>query len=267
MLAKPAAFFLRDLRTAVSYRITFVSTLAALGFSLVTLEFTSRLVEEGAPSSLAPFGNDYFTFALIGTSIALFGQAVSKTFPDTVRGAQVTGTLEVLLGTRTTLPSFLVCSSLYAVGFAVVQLLAALVIAEVALGANLRLDEALTVVLILLLTTAVFAALGIFSAAFVIRFKQRDPITGLILTASFLVSGVIYPTAVLPDWLEPLAPLLPLTHVASALRDTLMADGTRASATNEVLALAGFALLLPISLLVFNYAVQRAKVVGSLSQY
>jgi ABC-2 type transport system permease protein len=267
VLAKPIAFFLRDLRTAMSYRLSFATTITTLLFSLATLQLTSRLVEQGSPQALEPFGNDYFTFALIGTSIALFCQIVSGSFPGTIRNAQVMGTLEVLLGTRTTLAAFLVYSSSYAVLFGLVQLFAGFVVGYFVLDARLAADQVFATFLVLTLTAAIFAGIGIMGAAFVVRYKQREPVTGLLLTGSILLGGVLYPTSVLPSWLSPIAPLLPLTHAATALRETLLQGVATTNLTNEILILAAFAVLFPLSLVVFSYAVHRAKVVGSLSQY
>lgn len=266
MIAKPLAFFLRDLRIAISYRVTFVRSLVTVLLGLVTMNFVARLVNEGAPADLAPYGNDYFGYVLVGVSSALFIQGVAGQFSSAVRNAQVTGTLEVMLSSRTSLPTFLACSSLYGLAFGVIRLVLALTLGAAALGADLRADQAVIALLVILLTVATFAGIGIFAAAFVLRFKQPEPFTAAILTASMVLSGVLYPTTVLPGWLEPLAPLLPLTHTMSALRAALL-DGASTSVGSDLLVLAGFAALLPVSLFAFQAALRQAKAAGSLSHY
>ena len=97
MIAKPLAFFQRDLRIATSYRVTFVQGFVSLLLGLVTMNFIARQVNQGAPADLAPYGNDYFAYALIGVSFALLASSVAGQFGSLVRTAPLTGTLEGML--------------------------------------------------------------------------------------------------------------------------------------------------------------------------
>ncbi|HVP05119.1 MAG TPA: ABC transporter permease [Dehalococcoidia bacterium] len=268
MIAKSVAFLQRDFRIALSYRLSFIQTIVMLVFSLITLNFVGKLVDQGQPDSLAAYGNDYFGFALIGASALLFAQTAAGQFTSSIRGAQVTGTLEVMLKSRTSSAMFLFGSSLYGLTFAAIRLAVSLVVGGLLLGVDLRAGGIFTAIVVLALTVAIFGGLGILAGSFVLRFKQSDPISPFLITSSVLVSGVLYPTSLLPGWLEKISPLLPLTHTMSALRDALLADGSSNSATaGDIAVLAGFALLLPISLLVFELAVRSAKANGSLSHY
>lgn len=268
MIAKLFAFLQRDFRIAISYRLSFIQTMVMLVFSLVTLSFVGKLVDQGNPEALATYGNDYFGYALIGGSALLFAQMAAGQFSSSIRGAQVTGTLEVMLKSRTSGAMFLFGSSLYGLCFAAVRFIVAIVVGALLLGVSVRVDGIVVAVVVLALTLAIFAALGILAGSFVLRFKQPDPITPLLITSSALVSGVLYPTSILPGWLEKVSPLLPLTHTMTALRDALL-TGSRSNtaAAGDIAVLAGFALLLPISLLVFGWAVRSAKANGSLSHY
>jgi ABC-2 type transport system permease protein len=267
LFAKPAAFFLRDLRIASSYRLSFATTLVSMLFGLLTMEFISRLIDPNASGEIADYGGSYFTFALVGTSFALYGQAVARQFPTNIRSAQVTGTMEVLLATRTSLAGFLSYSSIYGVAFALMQFLVALVLGAVLLDAKIGLDQALLAMLVVLLVTASHAGIGILSAAFVVWFKQNEPFTGVLVTASLLAGGLAFPTSVLPDWLAAVSPVLPATHAATALRDVLINGASLSLVTGELLVLTGFALLLPASLAAFGLAIRHAKVAGTLSHY
>lgn len=267
MIATATAFFQRDLRIAMSYRVSFLRNAVTVVFGLASMYFVARLMDQGAPAALAPYHNNYFGYALIGVAFALFAQSIAAEFPSVVRSAQVNGTLEVLFGSRTSPPMFLFCSTLFDLGYAVLRLVVTLAIGTAVLGAGLHADRVLVAALVFLLTAAAFAGIGAFAAAFVLWFKQPEPVTGAVITASLVLSGVLYPTTVLPSWLSPLARLLPLTHTMSALRGTLLGSASAASLAGEVAALAGFALLLPLGLLAFQFAIRQAKDAGSLSHY
>src|SRR5690606_20140452 len=129
-----------DLGIAVTYRLRFAETLAMLVFSVVSLDFVSRLMNQGSPEALQAYGQDYFGFALVGLTTVMFAQAVAGQFPASVRGAQVTGTLEVITASRTSLPAFLGCSAVYGTVDALVRLIATLAVGVLFLGASLRLE-------------------------------------------------------------------------------------------------------------------------------
>jgi ABC-2 type transport system permease protein len=179
----------------------------------------------------------------------------------------VTGTLEVMPGSRTSLPAFLGYSSLYGFAYAVLRLVVALTVGAIFLGANLHADDAAIALLAFVLTVATFAGIGIFAASFVVWFKQPEPITAGLTTLSLLLSGVLYPTTVLPEGLQRLAPLLPLTHTMEALRGTLLEGASGIAVAGHIAALAGFSILLPMSLIAFELAVRQAKAAGSLAHY
>jgi ABC-2 type transport system permease protein len=267
MLAKPVAFLQRDLGIALTYRISFVQSAAMLVVGLISMDFVARFVNEGAPPSLAEYGNDYFAFALVGAGTALFAQAVVGLFPGAVRGAQVTGTLEVILGSRTGLPAFLAGSALYGLCYALLRFCASLIIGSLILGAAIHMQQAPLAALAFLLTAFSFAGIGIFAAAFVVWFKQPEPFTGLLITLSLLLSGALYPTAVLPSWLEKLSMLLPLTHTIAVMRSALLQQEGAGAVAGELTLLALFALLLPIGVWAFAFAVRRAQAAGSLGHY
>ena len=83
-----------------------------------------------------------------------------------------------------------------------------------------------------------------------------------------LLGGVYYPITVLPDWLQLLSRLVPVTYALRAMRLALLQGAPFAELIPDILALAFFAVLfLPLSLVAFRYAVQRARVDGSLTHY
>jgi ABC-2 type transport system permease protein len=244
-----------------------VQSLVMTVVGLVSFNFVSTFVNQGSPSSLEPYGGDYFTYGLLGVSIALFGQSVVGLFPSAVRGAQVTGTLEVMLGSRVSLQTFLAGSALYGLGYAVVRLLGVLLIGVLLFGAGFELGGAAVALLVLALTTCTFVGAGVLASAFVLWFKQNEPFTGAFVSLSLLLSGVIYPTDVLPGWLEAFAQLLPLTHALDALRGALLQGSDLSAVVDDVAVLGVFALLLPASILAFGVAVKQAQRTGSLGHY
>ncbi|MGE0600108.1 MAG: ABC transporter permease [Dehalococcoidia bacterium] len=261
------AFFMRDLRVAWSYRFAFFFQNASLLFSVLTLRFVSDLLGKNSPAALEAYGGDYFSFVLLGAGLSLLAYPVTKSFASAVRAAQVTGTFEAMLTTRASGATIVVCSSLYSLTVACVQLALMWVIGGVVFGADLRLIQLPLVALVVAMTVAVLAGVGLLSAAFVIAFKQNEPFTSAFVAGSLLISGIMYPTSVLPHWMELLSPLLPLTHAAELTRFIFLNGADSSQAGLHLAALAGFCVLLPIGIFALNISLDFARRTGSLSQY
>ncbi len=262
-----AAYFHRDFRVAWSYRFSFFVQNVSMIFSLVTLRLIADLFGSQQVDALAPYGGDYFSFVLLGVGLSFLAYPVLQSFPDAVRGAQTTGTLEAMLLTRTSPALIIACGGLYPILIAVLQLITFVSIGALVLGAQVELANLGLVFLVLALTMATLAGIGLFSAAFVIVFKQKDHFSTGFLAIAFLMSGVMYPTSVLPGWIEPLAPLIPITHTLELARQLLLESADGSSIAFHFAALGAFSLLLPIGLAVLAYAVRVAKRAGSLAQY
>jgi ABC-2 type transport system permease protein len=200
-------------------------------------------------------------------AVALFAQSIVGLFAGAVRSAQVTGTLDVILGSHTTYLTFLTGSALYGLLHASIKLIAALVVGSIVIDSQPEGGGLLVAATALALTTSAFAGVGILSAAFVVLFKQREPLTAMFVTLSLLLGGVLYPTSVLPGPLEQLAVMLPLTHAVDAMRAALLQQQGLSSAMEHLAVLLAFAALLPLGVGAFGLAVRSARASGSLGHY
>jgi ABC-2 type transport system permease protein len=85
---------------------------------------------------------------------------------------------------------------------------------------------------------------------------------------STLLAGVYYPISVLPNWLEPLSRLLPLTYALDAMRLAMLKGYSLYEVRFDILVLLGFSIVLtPLAFLAFRQALKWAKKEGSLIQY
>ena len=264
-----AAFFMRDLRVAWSYRFSFFFQNTSLLFSVLTLRFVSRLCSTVPQvESLQKYGGDYFSFVLIGAGISLLAYPVTKSFAGGVRAAQITGTFEAMLTTNVSGAAIVINSALYfpAVTVACLQLTLMWALGAALFGAHLDLVQLPLALVVVFMTVAILTGIGLLSAAFTIAFKQSEPVTTAFIAGSLLVSGIMYPVTVLPSWLQPLSPLLPLTHAADLTRYLFLTDD-RSHLAGHFAALDVFCLLLPLGIGTLSYSLNYARRTGSLSQY
>ena len=99
-------------------------------------------------------------------------------------------------------------------------------------------------------------------------FKRGNPINWLFTSASLLLGGVYYPVSVLPDWLQQVSAFLPMTHALEGIRLAMLQGHNLQMLSTSVLGLGLFTIIvLPLSLVMFQFAVRQAKIHGSLTQY
>ncbi len=258
------AFLVRDATMALSYRLEFGLRVASILFLVSALYFLSQLI--GHHPALDPYGG-YLPFAAIGLAVVSYFQTGFNSFAHAIRTEQLMGTLEAVLMTPTRISMIVVGSSawsfLWATLTAVIYIAAASLLYDIELQGN-----PLLALVLLVLTTLVFASLGVISASFIVVFKRGNPIGFLVGAISMWLGGVFYPVSALPPWLQKVSYLLPITYGLDGLREILLRGASFSAVWSELLVLSGFAAVsVPLSLYCFKRAVRRAQREGSLLQY
>lgn len=262
------AFLRRDWRLQLSYRFSFLLQFFGIFFNLLVFYFLSKLVGDSAAPYLEPYGGNYFAFVLIGLAFSGYFGVGLNSFAANLREAQTTGTLEAMLMTPTRLSTVIMSSSIYDYGFVTFQVFVYLALGGLLFGVQLDKGNTPAALVVLVLTIIAMTSLGIIAASFIMVLKRGDPVTLLISSLAVLLGGVYYPIQLMPQWLQQLSRLLPITYSLDAMRRTLLADASFQDVMPDIIALAIFGIVLvPVSLLVFRYAVHRAKVDGSLAHF
>lgn len=267
-MSKLTAFLIRDFRVMLSYRFKLILQLGGFGIAVLFFFFLGRTFEGSFSSALARYGNDYFAFALLGMAVSTFVSTGLYSLSSQIRGAQVQGTLESLLMTPVSVYLILAGNSLWSFlqsfGESFLYLGAACFVLKI-LPDPIQL---LGVLAVLALTFGAFLSLGMISAAFILVFKQGNPINVIFGVSSYFLGGLLFPTDILPGFLQNASSILPITHASRLLREILLVSpGDRILLDGFVYLAVFTAVVGPLSLLGFNYALKRAKKEGSLVQY
>ena len=265
--ARLMAFLRRDLRDALTYKFSFVYSIFGIFLSSATFFFISRLVSPGI-AALGPYGGDYFSFAVVGLAFSSLLGLFQEGLPSVIRSAQMSGTLEALLVTQTSVPTILLGSSLYSLAFQVLRTVFTLGLAAAVFGMKFGRVFWPGALAVFILTALCFLSLGILSASFILVYKMGNPLGWIFSSMSGLLGGVVFPIAILPSWLRWASYLLPVTYSLDGMRKSLLASGGTAQVMPDIAALAAFNLvLLPLSLILFRAAVRKAKRDGTLTHY
>jgi len=269
------AFLVRDFRHEVSYKWSFVLTVGSVFFSVVLWYFLSRILGPGvqlsgipAPPGGGGAADAYFAYSITGLAVLHFLYTALRSYAQKIRREQLFGTLEAVLVTRTGLMTVSLASALWDFVLAGFQFLLYLAFAVLIFGLEIHLAHLPAFLLVLALTVAAASGIGILAAALIIVFKQGNPITLFMGTASMLFGNVLFPPEVMPRWLEVLAYLLPPYHAVSALRATLVYGRPLVEVLPSLGVLALYAaVLLPLSVGAMRLAVRRAMRDGTLVSY
>ncbi|MFC1948184.1 ABC transporter permease [Chloroflexota bacterium] len=262
------SFLRRDLSVALSYRLSFILQFGGIFFNVAVFYFLSQLFGNNLVSQLDQYGGDYFSFVLVGIAFTGYMGLSLSTFAGSIRQSQITGTLEIMLLSPTRLSVILISSSLWSYLLTTINVLVYFLLGIFVFGVNLGQANFFTAIIVLILSITSFSGIGILAAAFILWTKRGDPITWVFGSLSTLLAGVYYPVTVLPDWLEPISNIVPMTHALDAMRLAMLQGYSLYEVRYNIFALLGFTLVLtPLAFLVFRKALKRAKMEGSLIQY
>jgi ABC-2 type transport system permease protein len=254
----------KDFRTAISYRVGFISGVIASFWGLIAFRFVSKLVNTGqfAGSTVA-----YFRFTVVGLLFASILEPTAIGTSTSARNEQVQGTLEYMASQPVRRINLGLSWSAYG-------LLQSTVIAVVVLVLTIPIGFRVTdvnvpvVVAVIVLSIIVFAAVGNAGAALVIVVQQGTVIVAGALSIVGVVSGTLFPITELPGWLQVFSHLSPLTYALDALRSATLAGQPSTSYTTDLLVLVGFAVvLLPLSAWTLERAFRVAQRRGTLSTF
>jgi ABC-2 type transport system permease protein len=235
---------------------------------VATFYYLGRFVETDQLNRALPYPSNYFAFALIGLAFFDYLAVSFDVFDTSLNEARQNGTLEAMLVTETPLATLLAGAAAYP--FLLMTLRTAVYLAWGVLlfdfpvaGANWW-----GALLVLAISILAFVGLGIFSAGYLLLFKRSNPARWVLLSLAGLVGGMMYPVSVLPDWLQVVARLLPLTWSLEATRAALLGGAPLAELWPAIRVLSLFAaVLLPTSFAAFAFALRRTKQTGTLTHF
>ena len=259
-------FLWRDLLIARTYRTVFVVEVIEALFGAATFYYVGRFVDTPELQHLLPQTSSYFAYSLIGFVFLDYLNAALDTFDRSLQEARDSGTLEHLLVTQTSLPVFMAGSALYPFVVTTLRIAVYLLWSAALFGFPLRSANWLSVSVVLLASLLAFAGLGILSASYLLIFKRGNPAKWFVLGITSIVGGTLFPVSILPDWLQVVARLNPVTYALDATRAALLAGAHLGALWRPLTVLLLFAVvLLPVSMGVFAWAVRRTKATGTLS--
>ncbi len=262
------AFVKRDAAIELSYKTSFVIQMLGTVVLLAIFYYLGQLMDPDDIEALDKYGGSFLAFLLIGVALTDCVGISLTTFAKQIREGQLTGSFEVTLMSPVSLQTILICSALWPHLFSAIRFFFYLLLGTLMYSVELEQANLIAGLLIFVLTVLSFAGVGMLWASVVLVIKRGEALITVIGYLVIIVSGTLFPPSLLPNWLQSLAKLIPLTHGLHGMRLALLQGyGIQELWGTIVIMMAFTVTLIAAGLIAFNVAVHIAKRTGTLSQY
>ncbi len=258
----------KDFLWEYSYKISFFGQFAGMFLTLITFFFLSKTFEANQSIHLDSYANNYFLFSIIGIAFLDHSSILIRSLSSSIRDAQAFGYVDTLLHSQRSTISVMLCMLAYPYIKGNLKFVFYLLFASLISDFSLPLHTYALASLILFSSSLFFLGIAFLSGAFVLVYKQADPINYLTNILISLLSGIIYPVSVLPNYLQAFSDAIPATYSLELLRG-LIFNGYLADEVDLDLIGSFFitCIIVIISLVMFNFAINKVKKDGSSGKY
>jgi ABC-2 type transport system permease protein len=209
-------------------------------------------------------------YLLIGTSVWTYLSVTFDGVTDIINMERWEGTIEYTFMAPISRFTHMVGSCMYAVVHGMLFTFIQLIVVGVFFNLDLSHANYLTAVFMLALGSISFIGFGIATAVLPLLYTEKGmQMSFIVRSVILLISGVYYPTTVLPQWMQFLSQLSPATYVLNGLRAAIV-DG-KAIWSPEIWSntwplLVTGVISVPLGIYIFGIAERYAKRTGKLKR-
>jgi ABC-2 type transport system permease protein len=208
------------------------------------------------------------TYLLVGAVIWAYLGIVFEFMTETVAWERWEGTIEYTFMAPLRRLTHLAGMGAYSVLYGLIR--AGLLFAVVAFFFSLSMPDAdyLAAIVVLLVGSVSFIGIGMMTAVLPLISPEKGAQLGFVAQGVLLVvSGVYYPTTILPGWMQHLATISPATYALDGTRKAILEGQGLGSMGHELIMLAIIGVVaIPIGLALFSAGERYAKRNGKLKR-
>lgn len=262
--SKLIAFFKKDFQVYLSYQINILSNIVLVIFIFTIFFYISSSEYENELASSKNLLGD----VLIAITLIDFMLVFVSVFSNEIRAAQVQGTFEALILTRTSILTII----LSAYGFSFIKsffrLIMYIFIGLLFFEVEIDISKLPLFLIMTIFGSIPFIAIGVISASFVMIFKVGNIVNSFISLISISLSGIFFPIEFFPETLELISNYNPMKHTVNASRKILFDSQGIMQIKEEIISIAFLTLLLlPMSILIVYYSLRFSRKNGNLNHY
>jgi ABC-2 type transport system permease protein len=253
--------------THVSYRMNVLLSLLGLVALFVPIWLVADALQPVVAESIADEGEVYFGFLLVGIIVHQMVTITMSALPNAISRGIMSGTLESLLSTPARLGRLLVGLLGYETLWGGLRG-GLLLLAYAGVGGMMVPSGIPVAFLALVLMMLAHLPVGLVAAAMIMVFRTAGPLVQGAVAAVGLLGGVFYSTSVIPEVVQPLAAVIPLTYGLRVFRRSLLSGEPLPTLVPDLLILTAFTVvLLAAGIALFRASLIHARRAGTLAQY
>jgi len=267
------AIIVRGFQTFLSYKFQIITQILNLLLMIFLIYVAGRPLVSVLYPSLSAVETDYnivfyFLIATVALPMVWSGYNVAS---QRIRQEQYTGTFEIMIASKngvTILPfAYLITGLIPTLLDSLVSLLMfSYFFPE--LGISLSFPSLISFFAVVTVSILMMWGIGLFFGGLVTIYRQIGPIPQMLRTIMIFFAGVYFPVDVLPEYIQPLSKILPLTYVFDAVRHFLSGDATITEIPYPVAIVCAFALVCILSgVIIYRHIVKRARLYGTVYGY
>jgi ABC-2 type transport system permease protein len=208
------------------------------------------------------------TFLMVGALVWSYLSVLFDVLSETVSWERWEGTIEYTFMSPASRVTHLLGMGLYAVAYGIAQI--AIMLGIVSLFFELDLSEAnyWGALVVLAVCSVSLVGFGIVAAVLpLISPEKGQQVSYIVSSLLLLVSGVYYPVSVLPEWMQAIATVSPVTYALDGIRQALLEGAGVAELWRYIWPLIVMgAVFVPLGLWVFHLGERFAKRTGKLKR-
>ncbi len=237
-----------------------------MALTFITFFFLSKTFEANQSVHLDAYENNYFLFSIIGVAFLDHFSVLIRSLSVSLRNAQAFGYIDTLLHSQRSTIFIMFCMLAYPYIKGNLKFILYLLFASLISDFTLPLHTYALSSVILFFSSLFFIGIAFLSGAFVLVYKQADPINYLTNILISLFSGIVYPISVLPDYLKAISEIIPATYSLELLRSVIF-NNNLVFKIDLISGLFVPLIIVIISFIVFNFAITKVKKDGSSGKY
>jgi ABC-2 type transport system permease protein len=201
------------------------------GFIIFTVFIQPLLIALLALWMLRDKGSEYAMFVVVGSGMTGLWSSLLFISGNTINTERWSGTLETLVGVPTPLEVIVFGKNLANVIQSLVSMVASYFLAALLFGYSLQFIHPALFAISLVLTIIAFISFGLIVAPVFVMNPSVQQWQNALEFPVYILSGFLFPIALLPGWTTPLSYLLPPYWAARALHGA----STGSTSINEIL--------------------------------
>ena len=214
----------KDFYFDLSYKITFFGQFFGIFLTVIIFYYISSLITSYESQYLSSYQNNYFVFAITGIAlIDLIGQLL-RSISISIRNAQAFGYIDSVINSGFRVTYLICCFMIYPLFKGLIRFLAYILLCFMFSDFDINLYKIISIFLIICMTVIPLISVAILCGAFVLVFKQYDPIYFFTNSIITIFSGIVYPIEVLPSLMQHVSNIIPVTLSLETIRQVLIND-------------------------------------------